>query len=111
MKNKIRLPLLLTVLAIILSRNALSQQPAIGVVKVIVSPDHKDWLYKLNQEARFSVQVLKYGNLVENVTVDYVTGPETLPETIKKGEVLKSGKIEFSGTMKEPGFYRVTVWA
>jgi len=83
----------------------------IGVVKVIISPDHKDWKYKLNEEAKFSVQILKYGNLVENVPVDYETGPETLPEIIKKGQILKTGKIEFSGTMKEPGFYRVTVWA
>jgi cephalosporin-C deacetylase-like acetyl esterase len=111
MKSKIKIPLLLTVLLIVLSDNAQSQQPVIGVVKVIVSPDHKDWLYKLNEEARFSVQVLKFGNLVEDVSVDYETGPETLPETIKKGQVLKSGKIELSGTMKEPGFYRVTVWA
>jgi len=54
--------------------------------------------------------VLKFGNLVENVTIDYETGPETLPDVIKKGVVLKKGTIEFSGTMKEPGFYRVAVW-
>ena len=110
MKTKIKMHALLSVLLAILSINALSQLPALGVVKVIVSPDHKDWTYKLNEEARFSVQVLKYGNPIENVSIDYETGPETLPEIIKKGQVLKTGKIEFSGTMKEPGFYRVSVW-
>ena len=96
---------------VILSLNALSQQPVIGVIKVIISPDHKDWNYKINEEAIFTVQVLRNGNLVDNVTIDYETGPETLPDVIKKGLVLKNGRTEFSGTMKEPGFYRVIVWA
>ena len=63
------------------------------------------------KQAKFSVQVLKYGNLVENVTIDYETGPEALPDVKKEGVVLKNGKTEFSGTMKVPGFYRVRVWA
>jgi|WetSurMetagenome_2_1015567.scaffolds.fasta_scaffold00166_6 cephalosporin-C deacetylase len=111
MKHRIKLLFLQLVLLTTFLFNAISQQPVIGVIKVIISPDHKDWVYKLNEEARFSVQVLKYGNLVENVTIDYETGPETLPEIIKKGVVLKNGRTEFSGTMKEPGFYRVIVWA
>jgi cephalosporin-C deacetylase-like acetyl esterase len=65
----------------------------------------------VNEIAKFSVQVLKYGNLIENVIVDYETGPETLPDVKKEGVVLKTGKTEFSGTMKIPGFYRVRVWA
>ena len=97
-------------LSIALSLNALSQ-PATSLVKVIVSPDHKDWTYKLNEEVKFSVQVLKYGNLLENVTIDYETGPEALPNVKKEGVVLKNGKTEFTGTMKVPGFYRVRVFA
>jgi cephalosporin-C deacetylase len=111
MKNKISLLFIQTVLLITLSQNALSQAPATTLVKVIVTPDHKDWNYKLNEEAKFSVQVLKYGNLIENVTVDYWTGPEIIPEVMKRGVVLKDGKLELSGKMKEPGFYRVTVSA
>ena len=99
-----------SILLIVLSVNTLSQ-PATGLIKVIIAPDHKDWTYKLNQEAKFSVQVLKYGNLVENVTIDYETGPEMLPDVKKEGVVLKNGKTELSGTMKIPGFYRVTVRA
>ena len=91
--------------------NALPQLPPLGVIKVIVSPDHKDWNYKLNEEAKFTVQVLRNGNPVDNVSIDYETGPETLPDVIKKGVLLKDGRIEFSGTMKEPGFFRVIVWA
>ena len=92
------------------SLNCLSQ-PATTLVKVIVSPDHKDWTYKVKEQAKFTVQVLQYGNLIEDVTIDYETGPEGFPDVKKQGVVLKNGKTEFSGTMKEPGFYRVRVWA
>lgn len=93
-----------------LSINVLCQSN-IGLVKVIIAPDHKDWKYRLNEKATFSVQVLKYGNLLENVTVDYEMGPEALPDVKKEGVILKNGKAEFSGTMKTPGFYRLRLWA
>ena len=111
MKTTIKNLFLQLVLIIIVPQNALSQQPVMGVIKVIISPDHKDWNYKINEEAKFTVQVLRNGNLVDDVTIDYETGPETLPDVIKKGVVLKNGRTEFSGTMIEPGFYRVIVWA
>ena len=110
MKNKIQRLLSQSLVLITLSINALSQ-PATGLIKVIISPDHKDWTYKVNEEAKFSVQVLKYGNLLDNVTIDYETGPEMLPDVKKEGMVLKNGKTDFSGTMKVPGFYRIRVWA
>ena len=68
-KSRITRLLLQSLLLITLSLNALSQ-PATSLVKVIVSCDHKDWTYKVNEEAKFTVQVLKYGNLIENVTID-----------------------------------------
>lgn len=110
MKNKIAGIIFLSLLLSSFTLNIFSQVGT-PLIKVIVSPDHKDWTYKLNETAKFSVQVLKYGNLMENVIVDYETGPETLPDVKKEGIVLKSGKTEFSGTMKVPGFYRVRVWA
>jgi cephalosporin-C deacetylase len=110
MKKRISGLLIRSVLLITLSTSVFAQSNT-GLIKVIISPDHKDWTYKLNEEAKFAVQVLKYGNLVENVTVDYETGPEALPDVKKEGVVLKNGKTEFSGTMKVPGFYRVRVFA
>lgn len=88
-----------------------SAQYGTPLIKVIVSPDHKDWTYKVNETAKFSVQVLKYGNLLENVTIDYESGPEMLPDIKKEGVVLKRGTLDLSGSMKMPGFYRVRVWA
>lgn len=111
MKNRITRFILLSVFLVNLSILALSQVPQTAIVKVIVAPDHKDWTYKLNEEVKFSVRVLKYGNPVENVTIDYVIGPEDFPDITKKGVVLKNGTTEFSGTMKVPGFYRLIVSA
>jgi cephalosporin-C deacetylase-like acetyl esterase len=110
MKNNLTRLLSVMLLLIVISINATSQ-PATTLVKVIVSPDHSDWTYKVNETAKFTVQVMQYGNLMENVTIDYEAGPEMLPDIKKEGVVLKNGKTEFSGTMKTPGFYRVKVWA
>jgi cephalosporin-C deacetylase-like acetyl esterase len=93
-----------------IASNALSQ-PATSLIKVIVGCDRNDWTYKINEKAVFTIQVLKYGNPVENVTIDYEAGPEMLPDIKREGVVLKNGKTELSGTMKVPGFYRVRVWA
>lgn len=110
MKTKSKRVFLQSLFLILLSISVFSQ-PATTLIKVIVSPDHKDWTYKLSEEAKFSVQVLKYGNLLDNVTIDYQMGPEMLPDVIKQGVVLKNGKTELSGSMKVPGFYRVRVLA
>ncbi|MCJ7448423.1 MAG: acetylxylan esterase [Bacteroidales bacterium] len=110
MRNITTRSFLLSFILTVFSLNLFSQAGT-QLIKVIVSPDHKDWTYKVNETAKFSVQVLKYGNLVEDVTIDYETGPEMMPDVKKEGIVLQNGKIEFSGSMKVPGFYRVRVWA
>jgi cephalosporin-C deacetylase-like acetyl esterase len=97
-------------LLIVISVNLLSQSNS-GLVKVIIAPDHKDWTYKTGEQAKFSAEVLMYGNPIENVTVDYEAGPEMFPDIKKEGVVLKNGRTEFTGTMRTPGFYRVRVWA
>lgn len=110
MKNRTTKVILQALLLILLSINAISQTGT-SLIKVIVSPDHKDWTYKLKEEAKFSVQVLKNGNLLDNVIINYETGPEMMPDVKKEGVVLANGRTEFTGSMKLPGFYRVRVWA
>lgn len=110
MKKTFKYSALLLSLLILL--NAISQaQPGSPLYKVIVAPDHKDWTYRVNETAKFSVEVIKDGNLVENAVIDYEAGPEMIPDQKKEGVILKTGKTEFTGTMKSPGFYRVRVWA
>lgn len=101
---------ILSVLVSVFSLNLLSQ-PGSQLIKVIVTTDHKDWTYKVNETAKFTAQVFKYGTLLENVTIDYEAGPEMLPDIKKEGVILRNGKLELSGTMKLPGFYRLRVWA
>ncbi len=110
MKNKISRIIILSLLFTAVSLNLFSQYGT-PLIKVIVAPDHKDWTYKVGETARFSVQVIQYGNLLENVTVDYEAGPEMLPDIKKQDVILKNGKMEFSGKMNVPGFYRLRVWA
>lgn len=58
-------------------------------IRVVVSPDHADWVYGLNEKSTFTIQVWKAQNLLPGVTVDYELGPEMYPTEIKKGVVLK----------------------
>lgn len=79
-------------------------------LKLIVSTTHSDWVYKVNEEVMFTVSVEKGGKLLKNVKVDYEIGPERMPSTIKKTELLSDGKIEINGgTMSSPGFLRCKV--
>lgn len=102
--------LLIFILLMHIAFSALSQ-PATSLIKVIVGCDRSAWTYKVNEKATFTVQVLKYGNPLANVTIDYEAGPEMLPDIKREGVVLKNGRTELSGTMKVPGFYRVRAWA
>ncbi|MDR1556695.1 MAG: acetylxylan esterase [Tannerellaceae bacterium] len=86
-------------------------QPAQKLVNVLVSPNHSDWQYKIGEEASFNVQVLRYGGLLENVTIDYELGPEFFPVTEKKEVVLKEGRITLKASMKEAGLLRCRVVA
>ena len=79
-------------------------------IQVLVQPDHQDWTYKTGEKATFTISVLKSGTLLDNVSIDYAAGPE-MYQDIKKSLVLKDGTLKLTGTMKQPGFYRVDVTA
>ena len=77
---------------------------------VVVSPDHSDWVYRLNEKCTFTVRVLKAQNLLSDVKIDYELGPEMYPTEVKKDVVLKDG-TKLQGTMKTAGFLRCKVKA
>ena len=79
-------------------------------IEVLVQPDHRDWSYKTGEKATFTVSVLKSGTLLNDVSIDYAAGPEMYKD-VKKSAVLKDGQLKLTGTLKEPGFYRVDVTA
>jgi len=80
-------------------------------IRVLVSPDRTDWTYRLNEKCAFTVRVLKAGNPLPGVQVDYELGPEMYPNEIKKGVALKDGTLKLQGVMKTPGFFRCKVTA
>ncbi len=80
-------------------------------ITVTVTPDHKDWNYKVGEKATFTVNVLRSGTLIDGAVIDYEAGPEMYPDTKKKNVTLKDGTMRWTGTMKKAGFYRLKVTA
>lgn len=112
LKSTIQLVLALFNIAILLTPDPLFAQPAERLVRVIVAPDHPNWEYRLGEDVRFTISVLKEGNLVQDVRISYQVGPEKMKPSISKEQVLKEGRIEVNGgTMKVPGFLRCSVIA
>ena len=101
---------LLTLFLFVMAVTALSAQIRGSEIEVLVQPDHQDWTYKTGEKAVFTVNVLKSGTLLDNVSIDYAAGPE-MYQDVKKSVVLKDGTLKLTGTMKQPGFYRVDVTA
>ena len=89
---------------------AMSAQIRGNNISVMVQPDHQDWTYKTGEKATFVVSVLKSGTLLDNVSIDLAAGPE-MYQDIMKSLVLKDGTYKLTGTMSQPGFYRVDVTA
>ena len=101
---------LLTLLIVMLSFFPLSAQIRGNNIIVTVQPDHQDWTYKTGEKATFTVNVMKSGTLLDDVSIDYSAGPE-MYQNVKKSVVLRDGTLKLVGTMKQPGFYRVDVTA
>lgn len=62
-------------------------------ITVTVTPDHKDWNYKVGEKATFTVNVLRSGTLIDGAVIDYEAGPEMYPDTKKKSVTLKDGTM------------------
>lgn len=101
---------ILTLLLCLMATVSLSAQIRGNSIEVMVQPDHQDWTYKTGEQATFVISVLKSGTLLDHVSIDYQAGPE-MYQDVKKSVVLKDGTLKLTGTMKQPGFYRVDVTA
>ena len=101
----------LLVLTLVFANNSFTQ-PRERIIKVIVGPDHSDWLYKPGENAKFSITVFKDGNPVKNAVIRYEIGPEKMDPTKKDSVKLANGAIVVEGgTLKTPGFLRCVVTA
>ena len=79
-------------------------------IVVTVEPDHQDWNYRVGETAKFTVEVRRSGTLINDVSIDYATGPEMYQDP-QKTVTLKDGTLKLTGKMTSPGFYRVDVTA
>jgi cephalosporin-C deacetylase-like acetyl esterase len=70
----------------------------------ITVPDHRDWLYKVGEEAKIEVGFYLYG-IPQDIEISYEIGPDMLPSTSSGKANLENGKAIISiGTMTRPGF-------
>lgn len=80
-------------------------------IKVMVTPDHSNWIYSPGEKCNFTIRVFKAECLLQNVVIDYEMGPVLYPNIKKQLLTLKSGELTVSGLLTKPGFYRCTVTA
>ena len=99
-------------LLLIICCNNLLAQPTEQMIKLVVAPDHSNWLYKTGENVKFTISVLQNGNPVKNAVVRYTIGPEKMEATKKDSLALANGTLTVDGgTMKTPGFLRCVVTA
>ena len=110
MKHVLKL-ILIGILFCVLAPSGVNAQIKGNSIVVSVVPDHKDWNYKVGEKAQFTVNVRKSSTLLDNVKVDYEAGPVMYPEVKKQGVVLKDGTMKWTGSMQQPGFYRLKITA
>jgi len=107
MKQKIT-----TLLLVLFSFTLAVGQPVTTLIKVVVAPDHADWLYKPGEQVKFNVTVLKDGNPLKNVTIKYQVGPEKMEPVKKDSLVLANGTLALAPvTIRNAGFLQCIVTA
>ena len=82
-----------------------------ATVRVIVTPDHRDWTYAPGEAVLFSVAVTADNEPVDGVTLAYTVGPDMFPGARKTAALPLAGLTIDGGTMKDPGFLRCNVTA
>ena len=80
-----------------------------ATVKVIVSPDHRDWTYGIGEPVHFAVSVTADNEPIDNASVTYSVGPDMFPGEKKTVPLPLAGLTIDAGTMQVPGFLRCIV--
>lgn len=89
-----------------------SAQPLEQLVKIIVTPDHSSWNYRIGEPSYFTVTVLQNGVTIKNVKINYQVGPERMKPYKQETVNSKEGVFNINGgTLDKPGFLRCIVTA
>lgn len=71
----------------------------------VTTPDHPNWLYKINEEAKIDILIYQYGIPLDTATIQYAIGPELMPDEQSGTVSVKNGRASLKiGTMTKPGF-------
>src|SRR5690349_12173988 len=101
---------LVVVCFLLATKIGFAQAPQERPVRIIVAPNHLDWTYQVGEKVTFSITVMKNGNPLPNVQINYIVGPEKMGVTKSENLTLANGKVEIDGgTLKTPGFLRCIV--
>jgi len=96
----------------LLASTLLFAQPVEKLVKIMVTPDHPNWVYKPGEPVKFQVLVTKNSEPIPDVRITYEVGPEQMIPTKTDLVLLKEGRFQIDGgTLKEAGFLRCKVSA
>jgi cephalosporin-C deacetylase len=98
------------ILFLLLGITTLFAQPPRSLIHISISPDKKDWVYNRGENVQYRVTVTKFGQPLENITIEYTVGPEMQPPQRTGRLTLPSGHTVIEGgSMKEPGFLKCEV--
>ncbi|MGF1635753.1 MAG: acetylxylan esterase [Cyclobacteriaceae bacterium] len=101
----------LMLLTLLLSHKSYAQ-PARQLVNIHITPDHKDWVYKIGEIVSFDVSISINGIIQEEIEARYELGPDLMPPIKSESLNLKKGSATVKGgTMRTPGFLRLWVYA
>src|SRR5690606_37491836 len=74
--------------------------------------DHKNWTYRVGEQAVFTVKLFKNGLPIDGVNISYTMGPEKMEPTSRGSVPVVGGEVQLPAeTMKIPGFLRCNVRA
>lgn len=100
------------ILIIIWNLNIAAAQAQNKLIKINVTPDSKDWNYKLNQQSFFEVTVTRDGKLIQDdFEISYELSNDMMNPHQSAKVKLENGRATIKGgTMKKPGFLRCRVF-
>lgn len=86
---------------------AVSAQENLGTYQIRIAPDRDNWVYELNEKAKFEMAVTLNNRQVSGLEVKYSCGLEMLKPTIEKTITTTSQSFTIeAGTLDKPGFLR-----
>jgi len=87
--------------------STLLAQPVERLVKLIITPDHADWTYRIGEPVRFTIQAYQNSVPLKGARLRYEIGPEKMPPTKTETITLKDTPVSVdAGTMRTAGFLR-----